>query len=59
MRDSSHASKKSKIVTLRLENATYDKLHNRLKGRRSRHQSVAAYLKDRIEYDTNRKHKSK
>jgi hypothetical protein len=57
MKDKAHTSKSSKIVTIRLDNATYDKLHNRLKGKRSRHQSVAAYLKDRIEYDTNRKHR--
>ncbi len=57
MRDSSHPSKQSKIVTLRLDNKTYDKLEKRLAGKRSRHTSVAAYLKERIEYDTHRKHR--
>jgi hypothetical protein len=57
MRASSHPSKKSKIVTLRLSNETYAKIDKFITGRRSRHTSVASYLKDRIEYDVNRKHR--
>lgn len=49
-------SSKSKVISLRLPTEVYTIIQKRINGRRGYHDSVAGYVKDRIIYDTLRKH---
>ena len=52
----SGTSSKSTVVTIRLPNEGVCTLRRRINGGRSRWFTVGEYLKERIIYDTERKH---
>ena len=52
-------SGKSKVVSIRLPNETVAILSRRIKGRRSRWDSIGEYVKERLIYDIMRPHKKK
>jgi len=52
-------SHKTKPVAFRIPVDTFEVLERRTKGKRSRWATVNEYLRDRVVYDTSRKHGSK
>lgn len=52
-------NKKSRIVTVRLPLEVVQTIERRITGQKGRHSGISSYLRERITYDTMRRHKQK